>query len=306
MLNSFSSYILTFGLVLCAFVATSQRAMLLDFDYTKADSHAINYPDLRYDDAALLAKNLCEGYDTEHEKFRIIFRWITQNVEYKYGRQGTDPNEILRKGKAVCEGYTSLLEAMCRAVGLKCETILGYSKSYVDFDIPLQMKEPTHSWNAIYLLGEWHLVDVTWSAGNFDPKRRKFKRSFDETWFLTDPEFFIYSHYPVNLRWLLNNEPMKKRDFKRMPILAKYGYETGIRPKGTRGYIKGNFRYKFETASKFEWIGMRMADEDGMIGLFPETRGCFIKVQNTFEKRRNGGFYLYMDGEPILVFYKKK
>lgn len=283
----------------------AQRAQLLAFDYTKADSHAINYPKGRYDDARTFAHELCQGFNTEHEKFRVIYRWIAENVEYKTGRKGTDANVILRKKKAICEGFASLLEAMCAAENIRCETVIGFAKSDPSTDIPMNMKETNHAWNAVFLAGEWHLVDVTWSSGYYEPKRRKHIQLFNPVWFLADPDFFIHTHYPENERWQLNKTYMKKRTFKKAPILKPAGYDIGIKLKAkTKGKVKSTLKLSFTTEEEINWASLQFEREDEAQGLLLIKKSDHYELKYRFKKTESGGFYLYLDGKAIYGFVK--
>ena len=283
-----------------------QRQKLLEFDYNHADSVAINYPKGRYDDAALLAKSLCEDLNSEQEKFRVIFRWITENIEYRYGRDGTDANEILKKKKAVCEGYSSLLEAMCHAVELKCETVIGFAKSNPNSDIPNKMKEADHAWNTIFLAGEWILVDATWASGTVDPKRRKFEQSFQAEWFLADPNFFIHTHYPISERWLLNDVPLKKKEFKKGPILSSSGYDMSIKIMSKKKGVVGNkMKLEFGSIEEIQWASIKFINEKEPIGILLVKHGTYYEIRHEFEKRQKGGFYLFLNGSVALSFIKQ-
>jgi transglutaminase/protease-like cytokinesis protein 3 len=285
----------------------SQRTQLLEFDYSFADSIAVNFPKGRYDDAKAFAKLLCEDVNTEHEKFRVIFRWITENVEYRYGRQGTDADEILKKKKAVCEGYASLLEAMCHEVDIKCETVIGFAKSNPNTDIPNKLKETNHAWNAVFLAGEWILVDATWAAGTVDPKRRKFKQGFQPQWFLADPNFFIHTHYPESERWLLNDTPIKKKEFKKGPIPSKSGYDMGVELLSKKkGVVGKKMKIEFNSTSDIQWASIKFINEKEPIGILLVKHGTHFKIRHEFEKNQKGGFYLFLDGSPALSFRKKE
>ena len=61
------------------------------------------------------------------------------------------PMKFSKRKKQFCEGYSSLLEAMCSGVDIRCETVIGYAKSNPLVDIPQRMKVTNHSWNAVFL-----------------------------------------------------------------------------------------------------------------------------------------------------------
>lgn len=295
-----------FTIILFCFDGNAQRQRLVDFDYTHADSIAINFPRGRYDDAGALAKLLCTDVHTEHEKYRVIFRWISENIEYRYGRSGTDANEILKKKKAICEGYASLLEAMCNAVNIRCETVVGYAKSNPNTDIPSKMKETNHAWNAVFLAGEWHLTDPTWAAGTVDPKRRKFEQGFQPEWYLADPEFFIHTHYPENGRWLLNNTPLKKKEFKKAPILSKAGFDKNLKiTSKKKGLVGKKMKFTFTSDEVIEWASIQFINEKDPIGILLVKHDTHYEIRHEFEANQKDGFYLFLNGEPVWSFRKK-
>jgi transglutaminase/protease-like cytokinesis protein 3 len=177
--------------------------------YIKPDSiaaayfnHSLKHPDQ-------LAQLLVKGLDSEEQKFRAVFRWVADNIEYdlqtyldtermirKYGKNSRkfrswqarknkySYTRTVNKKKAICSGYAMLLTEMCNAVAIPCKVINGYTK-------PLKgnigVIELNHAWNAVELSGKWYLCDVTWACCAVDLNRMKVIREFDPNFFLTDP-----------------------------------------------------------------------------------------------------------------------
>lgn len=286
-------------------VAFSQRDVL-EMDYSNADSTALNYPEGRYDNAEELALQLTEFAESDAEKFRILFRWVANNIEYRYGRSGTDPDEVLRKGRAVCEGYSALLQAMCDAAGIPCKTITGHAKSYAGDDIPKDMRESDHAWNAVKLGGRWHLVDVTWAAGDVDPRRRKFTKRFDETYFLANPCFFMLNHYPDDPQWNLCDTIYNKGKFKRSAVYSGAFDDLGM---SVEGYVKGRvgsrLRLSFTTEEKVDWVAIRFEREKESRSVLVIDRGGRMEIDYQFEKEDRGVFYLFVNGFGVMSFIKK-
>src|ERR1700677_1825060 len=96
--------------------------------YKRADSIALNFPKGRYKTYKEIVEPLTAGLKTDQEKFRVIYRWIAENVSYAYSNRSDDPDKALIQRKAVCAGYSSLLKEMCNDVGLECEVITGWAK----------------------------------------------------------------------------------------------------------------------------------------------------------------------------------
>ena len=95
-------------------------------------------------------------------------------------------------------------------------------------DKVFSLAEQNHSWNAVFIDGEWRFIDCTWGSGFLD-QNGKFQRQFDEFWFLTDPEIFIYDHFPVHSQWQLLDEPIDIEEFNHKPSLTEKSRELGLK-----------------------------------------------------------------------------
>lgn len=111
----------------------------------------------------------------EKQKAYLIYRWISENIEYDYEKavqiskdprkttSGSIPAFYSRKG--VCFDYSCLYISMCRAVGLKVRLVTGLGYSGMSWG--------DHSWNQVYyrLEDRWINVDATFGgSGNYFDK----------------------------------------------------------------------------------------------------------------------------------------
>ena len=118
-----------------------------------------------------LAHYLTRGKSGQKEQARAIYTWITNEVEFDYdvllGNDyivGGDPEQILKRKKAVSNGFCELMKAMLDAVKIENETVEGYvhDVAWEPGQLSLQV---SHEWMAMKLDGEWMLADPTWDAG---------------------------------------------------------------------------------------------------------------------------------------------
>lgn len=82
-------------------------------------------------------------------------------------------------------------------MNVPCILVSGISKGY-GYKLGEVMTKNTktdHAWNLVLVQGEWRPWDCTWGAGHLN-EGNKYKREFDEFWFLTDPADFLPSHFP--------------------------------------------------------------------------------------------------------------
>lgn len=201
-----------------SYIFSQDLAELKAFNYRRADSIALHFPKKKYKTVTEVAAALSENLKTDHEKFRAIFKWITDNIEYNKSAQNvTDASKIIRKNKAVCQGFSNLLKEMCNTVNIPCDVIVGYTKTEVK-DINKKLKKTDHAWNSVQLYGTWYLVDVTWATSKYNVVTHKYMKEFDEHYFLTDPHKFILDHFPKDKKYQYLSKPVKKSAFTNWPV----------------------------------------------------------------------------------------
>lgn len=105
-------------------------------------------------------------------------------------------------------------------------TITGWAKGY-SYTVGDRITGPTnHAWNAIKINDEWYLIDSTWGAGYI--RYGGFVRDFDEFYFLSPPEQFVYNHLPVDSRWQLLDKPLTKEEFAALPSVYSNFFNYGL------------------------------------------------------------------------------
>lgn len=188
-----------------------------------------------------LAHQLTHTYTTDLQKVRAIFRWIADNIAYNvvvYPRtprnrgfkqtieepydsvvESKSLNErvaytVLRNKTALCNGYARLFKTLCDYAGIPSEIITGYART----NIGSSKFRSNHTWNAVFIDGTWHLLDVTWASGFLSYRGDAFIREFNEYYFLTPPEQMIRSHYPEDQRWTLLSNPPVQREYRQAPF----------------------------------------------------------------------------------------
>ena len=177
----------------------SQPTTNMAVNYRKADSIALNFQRNKYYFYAETAQELAETFTTEKEKCRAIFRWISNNIKYDYEvlndhkKDRFDPLVVYKTKKAVCGGYASLFQAMCEEAKLKCLYISG----------EVLPSRESHAWNMVKLDGSWYVMDVTWASGCISGvlSGSKFKKSFNEEWWMADHANAIKCHVSEDSYW---------------------------------------------------------------------------------------------------------
>lgn len=297
---------ITLILSLLTFDSISANESILTFDYSRVDSIAINFNEDYSNDASYLAQKLTVNLETQHEKYRVIFRWISENIEYKRGRYGPDSETILKKGAAVCEGYSSLLKEMCEAVNIECKIIVGYSKTTPSSDIPLRLKKTDHAWSAVKLYDKWYLSDVTWATSKFNTDDREFIKEFDENYFISDPNFFLLKHYPEDKDWILTDTSFTKRDFKKGAVFYSNYLDFDFQDlKIPKGLVRRKIKVEFTTPVEITRASIGFKRSRDYIPIEVKNENGLSIIEYEFEKGDFGAFTIFLNGKAIWGFKKK-
>jgi len=194
-------------------------------DYRSLDRHARRAPDALREDLPALVDYLIEAADGEEEKAGVLYAWITQHISYDQaayqagqGRINRSNADILRRGKAVCFGYSTLFRDMCLRAGLSAEVISGYSKGTLTAEPELEAVD--HAWNAVRIDGVWRLLDATWGSSLLQ-KRNDFVQTETEEYWLTPPGRFILHHLPSLPMWQLLDCPVTAATFRQPPSIIR-------------------------------------------------------------------------------------
>ncbi len=208
------------GMLLIMLITSPMYAQPLE-DFSKIDAFARQTPAAEAISVEQLAGYLTQEAQTDLEKVRAFFVWISENVRYDvplyFDKTATNqeklkkqqPKHILKYQKAVCEGYTNLFDDLCKVADITSEKVAGFTR-FPDGEI----NRNGHTWNAVRIEGEWFLVDNTWGAGYVDPEKRRFYKEFQESYFLVKPETFISDHFPNDPLFQMLPNPVSWEQFE--------------------------------------------------------------------------------------------
>ncbi len=177
------------------------------------------------------ARDLVAGAATDSVRAARLYDWIARNIAYDArgyltGRTGDMKAEsVWNRRTAICEGYVQLFQRMAMETGLTTEIVSGYAKGF-DYEPGQRVRDANHAWIALWLGGEWRLIDPTWGAGLV--VNGEFQPQFTWAYFLTPPEVLQLSHLPDDARWQLGERPLSRREFERMPAVPRLLVDAGF------------------------------------------------------------------------------
>jgi len=114
-------------------------------------------------------------------------------------------------------------------------------------------------WTAILINGTWHLANIHWcskkvsgvdpeewqllddngkGARDVEKQKREIHYQYDESYFLTNPEQFIYSHFPREQKWQLLARPVSLEEFTQLAKLESHFFEYRLRLKSHRRCVE--------------------------------------------------------------------
>ena len=326
MLNTLRFFLLTLS-----FFTTS---LCVSQEDLSVDDMVQRYP--KFNSLKDLGIRVQNDFDDDSKKIRAIYSWLIQNIKYKKNRAPFAGAKMLvyhseysllyqlrhyelervekafRQKRGVCWDYSLLFEELCTSIDIKAETIIGVAKTGIG-NITNEPLYKDHSWNAVQIDNEWHLLDVTWAADMYHRNRALFDHNSIDHYYLTPSQEFIKTHFPEHPKWQLLAKNISIQEFYASPIYFSNYSESGLElSESTSGLIaiskdrrilldikklpKGKkIQYQINQSKKFKRLHLRKVDSD--------TYMSKIKVEmqspNTF-------ITLYIDNNPVVSFKIKK
>lgn len=176
---------------------------------------------------------LTSGISGTAERVKVLHDWICDNIAYdtdifkkNNSIKKQDYITVLKKKKAVCAGYTNLMNEMCRLAGIESIGITGYSKGFGYTGSIKKGQKTDHAWNAVKIGNRWQLIDVTWDAGFCDWEH--FVKHYSTDWLYLTPEQFIFSHLPEDEQYQYLKEPISIKEFVEQPYVTGKFFMNGL------------------------------------------------------------------------------
>ena len=166
------------------------------------------------------------------EKSYIVFLWICDNIVYDtksfFEGRNVDctPEGVFQNGSSVCSGYSRLYKDIGSYLDLEIENVVCYAKG-VGYEPGQMMNKTNHEYNVVKINNKWYPIDSTWGAGHVE--KRDFIKSYNEFYFMTNPELLIKTHFPEDDKWQLTKRKYTFEEFLKWPHIKHYFYKYGFR-----------------------------------------------------------------------------
>ena len=137
-----------------------------------------------------LADEICADCDTDEEKVKTIYYWMTHNFEYDYDCnpviQYFNVRKTLSSRKGICYDFSHLFAALCRSQNIPCYVVDGDKRDNAQYH---------HTWNRVYFNDSWWDMDVTFDIVQTKNQGSLYGFRIIDGPYVTIKEFFITKIY---------------------------------------------------------------------------------------------------------------
>ena len=213
--------------------------------FEAVDDDALKVAEETYLSYTSLVRDLVGKCTSDIEKARALFRYLTEKQLHHqswflyYPEEGNKrgaPTQLLRGVEFGIETKALLFKRLCAYAGLHCEVVKGYSKSteYLPGEEFVDTRY-RNTWNAVFAAGGWRLVQCNWAMLNLHSKaERETRKFYQDHYFLTDPDKFIFEFFPINSEWQLMERSITIQEFEDLPLLRSTFFHFGL---GVTGFF---------------------------------------------------------------------
>lgn len=146
----------------------------------KIDTYLRPSKDVQSDNPSIiaLARVITSKCLNTYQKIKEIHDWVASNIYYdidalnsgKYIRANNSAIGTYNLKRSVCQGYSNLFVALCRACGIPSVGMLCYSIEDIEhggWNLHKNLvAESNHVISFAYVDGRWSIIDVTWDSSN--------------------------------------------------------------------------------------------------------------------------------------------
>lgn len=164
--------------------------------------------------------------DTEEEKLKTLYIWMTHTFRYRMfeafvagnQREGEEKEiqVLLDKRTGVCRDFSLLFKYVAQAMDIPAFFVEGYTKDSQGY-----IQREAHAWNVAKVNGKWYNYDTTYGMG-YARNNEFVSRPTMEQYMVPSSEF-LKTHMPFDPIWQLDEHPMTYQAFDQP---AEHGKEV--------------------------------------------------------------------------------
>ncbi|KGL62801.1 transglutaminase domain-containing protein [Polaribacter sp. Hel1_85] len=274
--------------------------------------------------AEQLAKRIDYDFNTDIEKIRALYTWLTLNIQYDYSVSTNikSPEIIIHNGeidlkyrlrwiennlvsktistkKSVCYGIAITFKKVCDLLNLESELIKGYTRT-LNNEINYIPKNKNHIWNAVKINEKWVIVDATYGL-----KRNAKNSKPNYYYFDIEKEKLNLTHFTSNPKWINYLNQKKLKNFCYQPIFSdayfKYNVELIEPLKGKITSEREKIILKIRNIKPETEISYKF--EESLYRQIPTVKSKNYTTNIVIDNpKKNTNLYIYLDGEYALSY----
>lgn len=172
------------------------------------------------------AEHMTREAQTAYAKAQAIYLWMCHNIRYDTETDIRTADQCWKERKGVCQGYCELFYRLGDCVGLETNIIYGKCRN-------ANGKQEEHAWLSVETEQGDILIDPTWGAGMMKDGGLK-HQSIPLLWFDVDPQWFVFTHLPLQKKYQHLEERVTKKEFDQLYYMTPLAATLGINPKQLR------------------------------------------------------------------------
>lgn len=154
--------------------------------------------------------------DTEEEKLKTLYVWMTNTFRYRMFEAFVAENQregeekeiqvLLDKRTGVCRDFSLLFKYVAQAMDIPAFFVEGYTKDSQGY-----IQREAHAWNVAKINGKWYNFDTTHGMGY--ARNNEFVSRPTMEQYMVPSERFMKTHMPFDPIWQLTEHPMTYQAF---------------------------------------------------------------------------------------------
>ena len=211
----------------------------------------------------LLADYINEKSENDYDRVKKAHDWVALNIRYDVqsffsGRHlSQSPDSVIKRGTAVCAGYSGAFGMICDALEIGCVTVSGHGQGYGSGLFKSEnVALSNHAWNIVTIEEKKYQIDTTWDSGYLNGSA--FQAEYTTDYLFIDPDVFIYRHFPGEDADQLLDPPLSAEEFSLLPLLRPRFFQVleswPDLPRITEINAGEVLKFEFSTIPEYELI----------------------------------------------------
>lgn len=244
----------------------------------------------QYEEIKEFTDELCANRPTDNHKYRAIYNWVRNNVEYD--NASNEPYDVFYSKVAICQGYANLMNVMLLSQNIPVINANGFMIT--------DNGGLGHAWNYVYRSGKWYLSDATNSIEFLASDLSKYQNTFiprsaDGNFLETDEFAYNYTYEQLNL-----NEVRSSPDALVVPfsVTLTNGKKYRITSFNPTKELPSNVTEVY-IGTNITSIGQE--NTYGLKTFAPNVKAAYVDEKNTELKSHAGVVYNSWDNIPLYI-----